>query len=75
MKLLISTAIMAIVGTAAMAETKIINGCEVRKAENGSYFYKVNPGCVGTLGAYIKASGEDALNERAKEREEAALKN
>lgn len=45
MKLIISTIAIAMIGTASIAETKVINGCEVRKAENGNYFSRVNPAC------------------------------
>lgn len=56
--------------TLASAETKTINGCDVQKAANGNYYSKVNPGCVGTLGAFIKpetAYGTDGISRDAEE--------
>ena len=62
---------IALLTSPAAAETRVINGCEVEQSGTGNFFYKTDPGCVGTLGAFIRPSGEDGLNDRAKEREEA----
>lgn len=71
-KLLLSAALMLGTSTLAFAETKTINGCDVQKAANGNYYSKVNPGCVGTLGAFIKpetAYGTDGIARDAAESE------
>lgn len=59
--------VAVLIGTAALADTKIINGCEVRKADNGNYYSRVDGGCNGTLGAFFKPSGEEETSYSSEE--------
>lgn len=43
--LLAAASALALMAGGAMAETIIRDGCEWKKAENGNYFTRVNPGC------------------------------
>lgn len=53
-----------LIGTAASAETIIIDGCEVKLRAGTNYYNKVDPSCKGTLAIHGPSKGEDARAER-----------
>ena len=58
LKAILCTSALVMLPFAGMAETRIVDGCEVIKAENGDYWYKTDGACeFARIGLGSKGDG------------------